>query len=83
MSLLGKRGSSSSAADEDDDDDDGETKFVADDLEAIDASNIIPRSKRRSALNSGLAATANKAPSSSSSSSHRPPIADDEEEAEF
>ena len=54
--------------------------FVADNLDDIDSSNIIPRSKRRAALASGLVRA------SASSSSKKPAISQfdsDDEEADF
>ncbi len=53
---------------DDEDDEDAPARTVAEDYEAIDMSNIIPRSKRRSALASGLARPLAKPTSSSSSS---------------
>ena len=77
------------------DDDEDEVKFVPDDLDGIDSSNIIPRGKRRSALNSGLIVA--KPPPKASIAPSAAPIAkppvnfkaksiqddDDEAEAEF
>jgi hypothetical protein len=39
---------------DDEEDDDNDTIFVPDGLEGIDESNIIPRSKRKAAIKSGL-----------------------------
>jgi hypothetical protein len=55
IQCLGKRTSSGSQDDDgDDNDEDDMPKFVRDDLTAIETSNIIPRTKRRAALASGL-----------------------------
>lgn len=64
----------------DDEDDVGENAvFVAEDLSGvIEASNIIPRTKRRSALASGLV-RANNGHTGSSSSAKRTIDSDDEE----
>ena len=73
---------------EDEDDDDGndnddlgaDTVFVAEDLSGvIEASNIIPRTKRRSALASGLV----RASGATSSSSAKRAIDSDDEEGDF
>lgn len=71
-------------------DEDRPAKTVPEDYEAIDTANIIPRSKRRAALASGLARVESR-PSSSSSS--KPSVAaakpksrkveSDDEEAEL
>lgn len=80
---------------DDDDEDDFEDEIDASELEALDTSNIIPRSRRQAALASGLArsappatkpAPAASAATSSSGSSRKPlKINDDDEddEAEF
>ena len=66
-----------------DDDEEEEVTFVADKLDDIDSSNIIPRSKRRAALASGLV----RATSASSSSAPKNPAVSqfdsDDEEADF
>ena len=64
--------------DEDDEDEDDEdaVKLVEEEYEDIQATNIIPRSKRRAALSSGLARASSKPKASKKAE-------DEDEEAEF
>mmetsp|Transcript_12470 Transcript_12470/g.18846 ORF Transcript_12470/g.18846 Transcript_12470/m.18846 type:complete len:147 (-) Transcript_12470:159-599(-) len=91
IGLKQKRPSSASASssskkakhDSDDEvapDEDAEPAFVSEDYGAMDASNIIPRSKRRAALRSGLTRASSSAPKRVAQSSS---TLSDDEEAEF
>lgn len=66
-----KKRKTSSGDESDEVDDEDEVKIVHDDLDGIDTSNIIPRSRRRAAINSGL--VRNTPPAKSTSSSSKSP----------
>lgn len=62
-------------------DEEDTVKIVAEDYEDIDKSNIIPRSRRRAAIASGLVGPSSS--SKSKSSTNRKTYDDDDEEVDF
>jgi hypothetical protein len=75
-----KRKSINENGGEEDDDGDDTPKIVADDLSALDRANIIPKSKRRAALRSGLVRSG---VNDNEYSDSKPMYNSDDEEADF
>ncbi len=69
--------------DYDEEDVDDEIIIDPSELEALDTSNIIPRSRRSAAIRSGLAGSGDSSYGKSSKTKSKISVEDDDEEAEF